>query len=490
MERQMTAPYEIVIGLEVHVQLLTESKLFCSDGTKFGEPPNTQVSPISIGMPGVLPVMNKRALELAIKASLALNGKISRFTKWDRKHYFYPDLPKNFQISQYDIPLSTEGWVDVKTSTSERRVRLIRVHLEEDAGKNLHSETGGDSLVDLNRAGMPLIEIVSEPDMRSAEEAGVYLETLRTRMRDLDVSDCEMQEGSLRCDANVNIIITKEGKTYKTPICEVKNLNSIRSVEKAIAYEAGRQYDQWLKDGKVLGQVPKQTRGWDDARGLTRAQREKEEEADYRYFPEPDLVPVVIDDALIDRMKKEFGETSDARKKRYQEAFGLSEYNASVLVDKGRAIADYFDAVLSHGVDPKTAANWVINDVLAHAVGRIKVMHDLPIPPSSLAELILLVKGNKLNLNDAREKVLPDMISTGKVAADIVKEKGLEVVVDTAAIEAIVDDVIRDMAKVADDVRSGKGKAMGALVGQVMKRSGGKFPPALVNEVLSKKLGV
>ncbi len=337
---------------------------------------------------------------------------------------------------------------------------------------------------------MPLIEIVSYPDIRSAAEAGAYLDKLRTMMRDLDVSDCEMQEGSLRCDANVNIAISKEGKTYKTPIVEVKNLNSIKMVEKAIAYEADRQYDQWEKDGKVFGQAPKQTRGWDDVRGVTRPQREKEEEADYRYFPEPDLVPVVITDEWIERIKGEFGETSQQRKDRYREQLGLSDYNASVLVDKGRGVADYFDAVMSHGIDAKTAANWVINDVLAHTAGRIKVMHDLAIEPSALAELIKLVKESKINLNDARERVLPEMISTGKDASTIVKEKGLEVVVDTAAIEAIVDAVLADMTKVVEDVKSGKGKAMGALVGQVMKRSQGKFPPALVNEVLNKKLGL
>ncbi|MBX9654442.1 Asp-tRNA(Asn)/Glu-tRNA(Gln) amidotransferase subunit GatB [bacterium] len=486
----MATTYEIIIGLEVHVQLMTESKLFCSDGTKFGEPPNTLVSPVSIGMPGVLPVMNRRALELAIKAGLALGCQISRFTKWDRKHYFYPDLPKAYQISQYDIPLATEGLVTYDVNGEEKKCRLIRVHLEEDAGKNLHAEGGGDSLVDLNRAGMPLIEVVSYPDIRRPEEAAAYLETIRTLMRDLDVSDCEMQEGSLRCDANINLHITKDGNVYKTPIVEVKNLNSIKSVEKSLIYEASRQFEQWQKDGKVLGQMPKQTRGWDDARGITRSQREKEEEADYRYFPEPDLVPVVIDDALIERIRGEFGETSAQRKKRYIEELGLNDYNASVLIDKGRAISDYFEALLTHEVDAKSAANWLINDVLSHAEGRIKVMSDLPIMPGSLAELIKLVKGNKLNLNDAREKVLPEMIETGRDAASIVDEKGLGVVLDTAAIDAIVDAVLADNAKIVEDIKSGKGKALGALVGQVMKRSQGKFPPAIVNETLNKRLGL
>lgn len=482
----MATPYDVVIGLEVHVQLLTESKLFCGDGTRFGEPPNTLVSPISIGMPGVLPAMNRRALDLAIKAGLALSCRIAPFTKWDRKHYFYPDLPKNFQISQYDLPLATEGHVDVETDDGSRRVRLVRVHLEEDAGKNLHTD-GGDSLVDLNRAGMPLIEIVSEPDMRSSREAGVYLETIRTKMRDLDVSDCEMQEGSLRCDANVNIHITKDGKVYKTPIVEIKNLNSIKMVEKAIDFEAERQYRQWLSDGKVFGQSAKETRGWDDVKGETRPQRQKEEEADYRYFPEPDLVPVVIDDAWIERIRAEFGETSDERRQRYL-SLGLADYAANVLVDKGRAVSQYFETLLSEGIDAKTASNWTINDILSHAVGRIKTVDQLRPTPTALAELIGMVKENKINLNDARERVLPEMIETGRAAAAIAKERGFEVVVDLSAIESIVDQVMADMPKVVADVRGGKQQAMGALVGQVMKRSQGKFPPALVNEVLGRKV--
>jgi aspartyl-tRNA(Asn)/glutamyl-tRNA(Gln) amidotransferase subunit B len=398
-------------------------------------------------------------------------------------------LPKSFQISQYDLPLAIEGHLDVDVDGQTQRVRLIRVHLEEDAGKNIHDDDGGDSMVDLNRAGMPLIEIVSYPDIRSPEQAGAYLEKLRTLMRDLDISDCEMQEGSLRCDANVNIHITTPAGVAKTPVVEVKNLNSIRMVEKAIRYEADRQFDQWKADGKVIGQVPKQTRGWDDVRGVTRPQREKEEEADYRYFPEPDLVPVVVDDAFLARIRAEFGETSAERKARYQSQHGLSEYSASVLVDKGRAIADYFDALLAHGVDGKSAANWVINDLLSHAQGRIKVASDLPVEPSRLADLIKLVKENKLNLNDARERVLPEMITTGKESAVIVKERGLEVVVDTSAIDAIVDAVIVDMAKVVEDYRGGKAKAMDALVGQVMRRAQGKFPPALVRDAMTARLG-
>jgi aspartyl-tRNA(Asn)/glutamyl-tRNA(Gln) amidotransferase subunit B len=481
-------PYSIVVGLEVHVQLLTESKLFCGCATTFGKPANAQTCPVCTGTPGVLPVLNKRAFELGMKAALALGGELARFTKWDRKHYFYPDLPKNYQISQYDLPFCVGGGVEIATDAGAKRVRLIRIHLEEDAGKNTHSETGGDSLVDLNRAGTPLLEIVSEPDIASSEEAGAYLETIRTLMRDLDVSDCEMQEGSLRCDANVNVRIAKDGKTYATPIVEIKNLNSIKAVEKAIAYEADRQYNQWLSDGKVLGQAPKQTRGWDDPRGQTRVQREKEDVADYRYFPEPDLAPVVVDDAWIARIRAEIGESSADRAARFQTELGLSAYAAETLVAKGKAGVAFFEELRTLGVDAKSAANWILNDVYAHAVGRIKTIADLPLAPAALAPLILMVKDNKLNLNDAREKVLPEMIRTGRAADAVAKEMGLEVVVDAAAIDALCDEVMADMAKAVADYRGGNEKALGSLVGQVMKRAKGKFPPALVNEALLRKL--
>lgn len=484
----MTAPYKTVIGLEVHVQLLTETKLFCGCRTKFGSPPNSQTCPICIGMPGVLPVMNRRAFELAVKAAAALGADVAPFTKWDRKNYYYPDLPKAYQISQYDLPFSTGGGVDIETEHGKKRVRLIRVHLEEDAGKNTHSESGGDSLVDLNRAGVPLLEIVSEPDLSHPAEAKAYLETVRTLLRDLDVSDCEMQEGSLRCDANVNIHVEEAGKVAKTPIVEIKNMNSISAVERAIVHEAARQYEAWRADGRVMGSSPKQTRGWDDVRGITKPQREKEEASDYRYFPEPDLVPVAVDPAWIEKIRSSIGETSDQRKARYRQDYGLSEYSAAVLVDKGRAVADYFDELLSHKVEPKSAANWIINDLLAHTSGRIKVVSDLAIEPTRLAQLIALVVANRLNLNDAREKVLPEMIASGRAAEPIIKEMGLEVVVDRAAIEALADEVIADMAKAAADYRAGVTKALGSLVGQVQKRSKGKFPPALVSEVLIQKL--
>src|SRR5436190_1600850 len=300
----MAEPYKIVVGLEVHVQLLTKTKLFCGCKSQFGLPPNTATCPVCLGLPGSLPVMNRKAFELALRAALALNCRIASFTKWDRKNYYYPDLPKNYQISQYDLPFSHDGWLEFATPAGPRRVRIIRVHLEEDAGKMMHDEKGGgrESLVDLNRAGTPLLEIVSHPDLTSPEEAKAYLEEIRLLLRELEVSDCEMQEGSLRCDANVNIHIPQEdGSIAATPIVEVKNLNSFRAVERAMKYEAQRQFEEFQATGKRLGQAPKATAGWNDDRGVTIVMRRKEDAADYRYFPEPDLAPIVVDEAWRQR---------------------------------------------------------------------------------------------------------------------------------------------------------------------------------------------
>src|SRR5438128_1543831 len=344
--------YTIVIGLEVHVQLLTESKMFSPVGTEFGLPPNVQTDPVSLGLPGTLPVMNRRAFELALKTAVALGAEIAPFTKWDRKNYYYPDLPKNYQISQYDLPFSHDGWLEIETDAGPKRVGIIRAHLEEDAGKMLHDESGGhkDSLVDLNRTGTPLLEIVSHPDMTSPEEAVAYLEEIRLLLREIGVSDCEMQEGSLRCDANVNIHVPKadEPKGYAaTPLVEVKNLNSFRGVGRAIAYEAKRHYEQFQKDpdGFRFGKLLKTTAGWDDARGVTVVQRHKEEAADYRYFPEPDLVPVVVSKELIEQVKAETGELPGAQRSRLQTQYGLSAYDAQVLTAKGRRTVAYFEEV-------------------------------------------------------------------------------------------------------------------------------------------------
>src|SRR6266851_5172993 len=381
-------PYRIVIGLEVHVQLLTQSKLFCGCSTRFGLPPNSATCPICIGMPGVLPVMNRRAFDLALKAALALNCQIASFTKWDRKNYYYPDLPKNYQISQYDLPFSHGGWLEVDTPNGSKRVGIIRVHLEEDAGKSMHDESGGghESRVDLNRAGTPLLEIVSKPDMSSPEEAKAYLEEIRLLLRELEVSDCEMQEGSLRCDANVNVHIAQpDGTVAATPIVEVKNLNSFRAVERAMKYEAQRQYEQFLKDGKKLGEVSKATAGWDDARGVTVVQRRKEEASDYRYFPEPDLVPIEVDSAWLNRARAGLGELPAAQRRRLEAQYALSAYDAEVLTRQGRAFVAYFEETATLSGDAKAACNWTTNEVLQTLNERKTHLADFPVKAAVLA---------------------------------------------------------------------------------------------------------
>src|SRR5438270_293061 len=357
--------YTIVIGLEVHVQLLTESKMFSSCGTGFGLPPNTQTDPVSLGLPGTLPVMNGKAFELALKTAVALNAEIQPFTKWDRKNYYYPDLPKNYQISQYDLPFSRGGWLEVpvrKDGGGGGHCRLTRVHLEEDTGKMMHG-AGDSSEVDLNRAGIPLLEVVTEPDLRNAQDAKGCLEELRLTLRYLGVSDCEMQEGSLRCDANVNIHIDVDGKTIPTPIVEIKNLNSFRSVERALEYEAERQFEKWKQDGLTIKDAHKETRGWSDPDGVTKPQRRKETAADYRYFPEPDLVPVVVDEAWIARIRASIGELPARRRQRFESEYGLPAYDANVLVEQGQDVADYYDAVARATGEYKLASNWVQQDV-------------------------------------------------------------------------------------------------------------------------------
>src|SRR5262249_34621960 len=378
-------PYRIVIGLEVHVQLLTRTKLFCGCSTEFGLPPNSATCPVCIGMPGVLPVMNRQAFELALRAALALNCTIAAFTKWDRKNYYYPDLPKNYQISQYDLPFSKDGWLEIDAAAGRKRIGIIRVHLEEDGGKMLHDEqgTGKDSLVDLNRAGTPLLEIVSQPDLASPEEAKAYLEEIRLLMRELEVSDCEMQEGSLRCDANINLHVTQpDGSFAATPIIEVKNLNSFRGVERALKYEAERQFQEFQdkiakewelersqprtfngvtifavaerKNGRLV-ELSKATAGWSDRRGVTEIQRRKEEAADYRYFPEPDLVPVTVSPEQLKTVRAGLGELPAAQRARLQSQHGLSEYDAGVLSRQGRAFVAYFETVVARSGDAKDA---------------------------------------------------------------------------------------------------------------------------------------
>ncbi|WP_165226645.1 Asp-tRNA(Asn)/Glu-tRNA(Gln) amidotransferase subunit GatB [Aquisphaera insulae] len=488
----MDHPYDIVIGLEIHVQLQTESKMFSWCGTEFGLPPNTQCDPVSLGLPGTLPVMNGKAFELALKTAVALHATITPFTKWDRKNYYYPDLPKNYQISQYDLPFSTGGWLDIPTRKDGGgggRCALTRVHLEEDTGKLTHA-AGGYSEVDLNRAGIPLLEIVSEPEIRSPADARGCLEELRLTLRYLGVSDCEMQEGSLRCDANVNLHIHKDGTTIATPIVEIKNLNSFRAVEKALHHEAERQYKKWLDDGKTIKDAPKTTRGWNDVEEVTKPQREKETAADYRYFPEPDLVPVVVDEPWLERVRASIGELPAARRQRFEASYGLSPYDANVLVEQGQDVADYFDEVAGATGESKLASNWIQQDVLRTIKEKKQAIADFPVKPDGLADLINRVKRGELNTNQGRE-VLGRMIQTGDPAEVIIAMGGYKMVSDRDSIAAAVDAAIAANPQALEDLKKGKKKpdaVKGFLRGQVMKQTGGKANPALVGELLEAKL--
>ena len=468
------AAYEIVIGLEVHVQLKTNTKLFCRCSTEFGNPPNTQTCPVCLGMPGSLPVMNRKAYFLGMKTALALNCGIPNFTKWDRKNYFYPDLPKGYQTSQFDLPMSEEGYLDIKSTKDEfepRRVRIIRAHLEEDAGKSIHDEAAGkaDSRIDLNRTGTPLLEIVSYPDMRSAAEAKTYMQELRLLLTYLDVSDCNMQEGSLRCDANVNLHIPTDDGVIATPIVEIKNMNSFRSVERGITYEAKRQYDVWQETGKVLGELPKQTRGWDDSAQITRSQREKEESADYRYFPCPDLVPVVVSDEQIEEVRREIVELPATLRERLESEFGLTTYTADVIVNQGRGLVDYFLELAAASGDNKLAGNWVQGEVL-RTLNELEItVEQFNLSPDKLAGLLKLIQSGDLDSSKAKD-VFAFMLESGKSAANVVDEMGIEKV-DQGDLENLCRQLVERNQRVVDDVKDGNEKAIGALIGQAKKEN-------------------
>jgi aspartyl-tRNA(Asn)/glutamyl-tRNA(Gln) amidotransferase subunit B len=482
--------YRIVIGLEVHVQLLTQTKLFCGCSTKFGLPPNSATCPICIGMPGVLPVLNRQAFDLALKAAMALNCEIASFTKWDRKNYYYPDLPKNYQISQYDLPFSREGWLEIGIPAGSKRIGIIRVHLEEDAGKMLHDEHGGgrESLVDLNRAGTPLLEIVSKPEISSPEEAKTYLEELRLLLRELEVSDCEMQEGSLRCDANINIHIPqKDGSIAATPIVECKNLNSFRAVERAMKYEAGRQYEEFLKTGQKLGEVPKATAGWDDSRGVTVVQRRKEEAADYRYFPEPDLVPVQMDPAWLELVRTDLGELPAGQRQRLQQQYGLSAYDAGVLTSQGRAFVAYFEEAAQLSGNTNEAKNWLTNEVLQSLNERKIEIKDFSLRAPSLAELIQEAQSTGLNKQRARE-VYAEMLASSVGAKQALEKLGFKVLADETQIIEIVRRAIAANAKAVADYKKGKVKAADAIKGAVMRETKGLAKTEMVQRLVMHEL--
>ncbi len=478
--------YQVIIGLEVHVQLKTESKLFCRCSTDFGQPPNTQTCPVCIGMPGSLPVMNEKAFRMAVKTAIALNCEIPEFTKWDRKNYYYPDLPKGYQISQFDLPMSCNGWLQIESDDGEfetKKVGITRAHLEEDAGKSMHDEVAGkaDSSIDLNRTGTPLLEIVSEPDMRSAAEAKAYLTDLKLLLTYLDVSDCNMQEGSLRVDANVNLHIETPEGTIATPIVEIKNMNSFRAVERALIYESQRQYEVWQETGQQLGEVPKQTRGWDDQAEITRGQRHKEESSDYRYFPDPDLVPVKVSSAEVDSLRSEIGELPAAIRLRLVEEHGISDYTSNVLVNQGRGVVDYFVAVAEATGNGKTAGNWVQQDVLRTLKEKEIQIEQFPVTTSELAELLTIIERGELD-NSRGKEVFTEMIETGKPAAQVMQEKGIESVDENQVIE-LCRSLLEQNPQVVSDVLGGKQQAVGSLIGQA-KQQNPNINPGNVRQIL------
>lgn len=492
--------YTVVVGLEVHVQLNTRTKLFCGCPNRFDpDNPNTQTCPVCLGLPGALPVLNGAAFRLALATGLALNCDISAFTKWDRKQYYYPDLPKAYQISQYDLPFSHDGWLDIETTEGgTQRVGIIRAHLEEDAGKNLHDESGrgGDSRVDLNRCGTPLVEIVSQPDLRSAADAKTYLEKLRLLLVYLAVSDCNMQEGSLRCDANVNLHLEdSDGHSVATPIVEVKNLNSFRAVETAIEYEARRQADEWKQSGVRMGEAggEKETRGWDAERNVTFSQRGKEEAADYRYFPDPDLAPVVVTDELIAEISSAMSEPPADRRTRIAAAYALSEYDAAVIIDQGRDFADYYESVAEQCGDGKLAANWVTQDVLRELNERNLEITAFPITDGVLATVLKRIRADEITTKSGREVFAAlleesDAGSTPEVALvdRIIEECGLKTVSDAGALESVIDAVVARNTSIAEDVRGGKQAAVGPLIGQVMAEVKGADPKVVRQMLLDK----
>jgi aspartyl-tRNA(Asn)/glutamyl-tRNA(Gln) amidotransferase subunit B len=473
------APYTTVIGLEVHVQLLTKTKLFCGCSTKFGAPPNTQVCPTCLGLPGSLPVMNRHAFDLAVRAALALECRIAPFTKWDRKNYFYPDLPKGYQVSQFDLPFSSDGHLEVvdPKGALSRRVGIIRVHLEEDAGKSMHDEAAGtaDSRIDLNRAGTPLCEIVSQPDLRSPQEARAWLNELKLLLVYLGVSDCNMQEGSLRVDANVNLHIPRaDGTIAKTPIVEIKNMNSFRSVERALAYEAARQWEEWQATGVELGAAPKQTRGWDDPAGVTRPQRQKEESSDYRYFPEPDLVPVTVSEAQVAAARAAMGEPPAALRQALADRWKISAYDADVLVNQGRDLVAYYEELATLAGDGKAASNWMQQDVLRTLNERGGTIAEFPVRPAQVADLIGRIAKGDFDTSRGRE-IFALVLETGKPVDEVVAGLGIAAVGDDDLV-ALCRELLAANPKIVADVQAGKEQAAAGLIGQAKKKNANVNP--------------
>ncbi|MCE3223482.1 MAG: gatB [Nitrospira sp.] len=472
--------YEVVIGVEVHAQLRTQSKLFCACGTTFGLTANSQTCPVCLGLPGTLPVINEKAVEMAVRAGLALNGTIGEHNRFARKNYFYPDLPKGYQISQYEAPICEHGWIDITAAGQSKRVRVRRAHLEEDAGKNLHEAGSGMSLVDLNRAGTPLLEIVTEPDLSSSEEVVAYLKALRDLLMYLDVCDGNMEEGSFRCEPNLSL--RPVGQTAFGTKVELKNINSFKIVKDAVDYEIRRQ-TKVLSEG---GKIHQETRLWNLDRGETAVMRSKEEAHDYRYFPDPDLVPLNISAEWIEELRSGLPELASTKQQRFITEYDVPEYDAAILTSS-KALSLYFEACVKLYPHPKTVSNWVMGELLRE-LNHAGIEADAsPVTPERLVELLMLVDQGTISLKIARE-IFPDVYTSEKTAAQIVQEKGLTQVSDEGALGTIIQKVLaKNPAQVAQ-FKEGKQQVLGFLIGQVMKASGGKANPGKVNELLKKQL--
>lgn len=473
--------YTTVIGLEVHSELHTNSKIFCGCKNEFGGATNTHCCPVCLGLPGSLPVLNKKVVDYAIKTGLALNCEISHFSKMDRKNYFYPDSPKAYQISQFDLPICQNGWLEIEVGGEVKRIGITRIHIEEDAGKLLHSDEGDDySLADYNRTGVPLIEIVSEPDMRSPEEARLYMEKLKSILEYIEVSDCKMQEGSLRCDANLSLMPVGSDK-FGTR-AEVKNMNSMKAIQKATEFEEIRQAEI-LDRGEVIVQ---ETRRWDDPKGITISMRSKELAHDYRYFPEPDLVPIIVDSEWIEEIRATLPELPEARKNRFVKDFEIPEYDAHVLT-LTKAMAEFYEGCVREYTNPKTVSNWVMGDISRILKEMDMEIADIPFTAHQLATMLTLIEKGTIS-GSAAKTVLEKLFETGKDPEILVKELGLEQISDEGAITAIIRRVIDENPKSLEDFSGGKDRAIGFLVGQTMKASKGKGNPGIINKLLKEIL--
>ena len=475
---------KLIVGLEVHVQLKTQTKLFCGCETTFGALPNSQTCPVCLGLPGALPVLNQHAIELAIKTGLALHCEIPEVTKWDRKQYFYPDLPKGYQISQFDLPICADGFLDIADPDPEhegetRRIHLVRAHLEEDAGKSLHDEAAGtgDTRIDLNRCGTPLLEIVSQPEMRSAAEAKAFLTELKLLLTHLDVSDCEMQEGSLRVDANVNLHIDVDGQRIATPIVEIKNMNSFRAVERAIQYEAQRQYIDWTDTGETIETRSKQTRGWNDSDETTFVQREKEESADYRYFPDPDLLPLRITRQQVDSIRQQLGELPAATRDILQTQHGLKPYDADVIIHQGPAMIEYFETVSEKSGSAKRASSWIQQDVLRTLKERNLTIENFSVDALTLGELLSRIEHGELDNARARD-VFQYLVDHSVTVDEAIEELGITSV-DNSEIELLCQELIAANPAIVEQIREGKQQAIGSLIGQAKKKNPNANPQSI-----------